>query len=84
MPKGVGSDTDRVIYVVDSLFDNIQLFDQRGEFLLTIGGRGAGQGEFWLPSGIFIDDSDKMYVCDTFNQRLQIFQITSKFNGRNP
>ena len=76
MPKGVAVDKKGVIYVVDALFDNVQLFDEWGEFLLTVGGRGKGPGEFWLPSGIFIDNShNKLYVCDTFNKRIQIFEI---------
>ena len=75
MPKGVASDSEGVIYVVDTLFDNVQLFDEKGEFLLTLGNRGTGQGEFWLPSGIFIDGGDRLYVCDTYNRRIQIFEI---------
>ena len=75
MPKGVAVDNAGVIYVVDGLFDNIQLFNGKGDFLLTVGGRGNGHGEFWLPSGIFLDDHDKLYVCDTYNKRLQVFQI---------
>jgi DNA-binding beta-propeller fold protein YncE len=79
IPKGVASGRDRIIYVVDSLFDTVQLFDERGEFLLAVGGRGTGPGEFWLPSGIFLDDNNGMlYVCDTFNQRVQVFRISGR------
>ena len=79
IPKGVASGRERVIYVVDSLFDSVQLFDERGEFLLAVGGRGTGPGEFWLPSGIFLDDDNGMlYVCDTFNQRVQVFRISGR------
>jgi len=46
------------IYVVDALFfDNVQLFSQQGEFLFPVGSRGTELGDFWLPSGIFIDDN---------------------------
>jgi DNA-binding beta-propeller fold protein YncE len=76
MPRGVAADMDGVIYVVDSLFDNVQLFDENGEFLLTVGGRGFFHGEFWLPSGLFIDNNtNTLYVCDTYNKRVQVFQI---------
>lgn len=79
LPKGVASDRDRVIYVVDSLFDSVQLFDERGEFLLAVGGRGTGPGEFWLPSGLYLDDNNGMlYVCDTFNQRVQVFRLSGR------
>jgi len=80
MPKGVAVDRDNVIYVVDALFDNIQLFSADGEFLLTLGRRGTEPGEFWLPSGLFIDQNNKLYVCDTFNERVQIFQIIGERN----
>ncbi|MEW6117901.1 MAG: 6-bladed beta-propeller [Nitrospirota bacterium] len=74
MPKGVAVDRFGTIYVVDSLFDNVQLFTERGNFLLTLGRRGSGHGEFWLPSGAFID-SDRLYISDTYNQRVQVFQL---------
>jgi DNA-binding beta-propeller fold protein YncE len=82
MPKGVAADRDGIIYVVDALFDNIQLFNERGDFLLPVGGRGSFYGEFWLPSGMFIDSKNNLlYVCDTFNKRVQIFQIMNKVVG---
>jgi DNA-binding beta-propeller fold protein YncE len=89
IPKGIASGRDRVIYVVDSLFDTVQLFDESGEFLLAVGSRGTGLGEFWLPSGIFLDDNNRMlYVCDTFNQRIQVFRISGSLvrqqNSRMP
>jgi DNA-binding beta-propeller fold protein YncE len=85
IPKGIASGRDRVIYVVDSLFDTVQLFDESGEFLLAVGSRGTGPGEFYLPSGIFLDDNNGMlYVCDTFNQRVQVFRISgSRVNQQN-
>jgi DNA-binding beta-propeller fold protein YncE len=46
-----------------------------GRFLFTIGGRGTGHGEFWLPSGLFLDGQNKLYVCDTYNQRVQVFHV---------
>ena len=52
-----------------------QLFDQAGSFLFTIGERGTGTGEFTMPSGLYLDKQDKLYICDTYNQRVQIIQI---------
>jgi DNA-binding beta-propeller fold protein YncE len=76
LPKGIAADKDGIIYVSDSLFDNLQLFDSNGSFLLTLGKRGVNLGEFWLPSGLFIDDTNTLYVCDTYNHRIQVFQLT--------
>ncbi len=74
MPKGVVADRFGTIYVVDTLFDTIQLFDKQGNFLLPLGGQGTALGEFWLPTGLFVD-GNKLLVCDTFNQRVQVFEI---------
>jgi sugar lactone lactonase YvrE len=78
LPKGLAVDGDGVVYVVDALFDNVQLFSRRGEFLLTLGRRGTDLGEFWLPSGMFIAGGE-LYVCDTYNRRVQVFRITERY-----
>lgn len=75
MSKGLAVDRWGVVYVVDTLFETVQLFNLDGSFLLNVGSQGAKTGEFWLPSGLFIDHEDKLYVCDTFNHRVQIFQL---------
>ncbi len=47
---------------------------QQSDLLLVVGGPGGGSGEFNMPSGIWIDKTDKIYVADTMNGRIQIFQ----------
>jgi len=75
-PKGIATDKFGHIYVVDSLFHSVQIFNQQGEFLLNFGAQGSEFGEFWLPTGIFIDSENDttIYVADSYNKRLQIFQ----------
>ena len=75
MPKGLAADRDGVLYVADGIFDNVQLFDRAGEFLLTLGRRGTGPGEFWLPSGVFVSPEGELYVADTYNRRVQVFRL---------
>ena len=48
------------VYVADAMFDNIQVFDQQGRLLLHFGRSGQQPGEFWLPMGIFIDESNRI------------------------
>ena len=73
-PKGVAVDSDGNIYVVDALFDNVQIFDRESRLLMAFGRPGNGYGEFWLPTGIFIDQNDRIYVSYSYNKRVQIFQ----------
>lgn len=72
-PKGVGVDSKGNIYVVDALFHRVQIFDSTGRYLMDFGSQGSKAGEFWLPSGLFIDQ-DKIYVADSYNRRVQVFQ----------
>ena len=73
-PKGVGLDSEGHIYVVDALFNRVQIFDEGGALLLAFGGDGGAPGEFWLPSGMHIA-KDRIYVADSYNRRVQIFQF---------
>ena len=72
-PKGIGVDSKGHIYVVDAIFHRVQIFDNQGRYLMAFGSQGSKAGEFWLPSGLFIDQ-DKIYVADSYNRRVQVFQ----------
>jgi hypothetical protein len=61
--------------VVDALFDTVQIFDEEGVLLLQFGDRGTAPGEFWLPEGAFISKQDRIYVADSFNGRIQVFEF---------
>ncbi len=76
-PKGVGVDSKGHIYVVDAIFHRVQIFDSEGRYLMAFGSQGSGAGEFWLPSGLFIDQ-DKIYVADSYNRRVQVFQYVGE------
>ena len=56
----------------------IVLRDKKGKYLLSVGSQGSGPGEFWMPSGLFIDHHDRLYVCDTYNNRIQTFQLMTE------
>jgi len=73
-PKGVAVDDSGNVFVVDGLFDNVQVFDPSGHVLLVIGSAGSETGQFWSPTGIHIA-GDYIYVADTFNHRIQILRI---------
>ncbi len=74
LPKGLALDSDGHLYVVDGRFENVQVFDRRGQLLLVFGQEGTGPGQLWLPGGIFIDPQDRIWVCDSYNRRVQVFQ----------
>jgi hypothetical protein len=53
----------------------IKIFDRTGRLLLFFGGTGHRYGDFYLPTGIFIDGKNVIYVADTVNMRIQAFQF---------
>lgn len=71
--KGVDIDSRGNIYVADAIFNRVQIFDQRGAFLLAFGDPGHGKGELWLPAGVFVA-GDRIFVADSHNSRVQVFE----------
>ena len=74
-PKGVTSDSQGNIYVIESYFDHLLVFDSKGRFLLPIGGLGKEVGQFYLPSGVWSDSNNRIFVADMFNGRVAVFQF---------
>ncbi len=52
-PKGIAY-SDDLVYVVDSSFENCQIFDAEGEILLFFGNPGVRPGNLYLPAGVWV------------------------------
>lgn len=83
--KALAIDSSDNIYVVDGRAHNISIFNEQGELLLVMGGFYASNesgklapGGFSVPIGIDIDSTDKIYVVDQMNTRVQVFQYFSE------
>lgn len=83
--KSLAVDSSDNIYVVDGRAHNISIFNERGELLLVLGGFYAtsetgklAPGGFSIPVGIDIDSTDKIFVVDQMNTRVQVFQYFSE------
>ncbi len=74
-PKGVSVDSEGNVYVVESYFDRLLVYNKDGQFLMPIGGEGRMIGEFYLPSGVWIDSRNQVYVADMMNGRVMLFQF---------
>lgn len=76
-PQGMAIDGQgRIFILLDSGI--IEVLSSSGERLFRFGGYGGGAGEFRDSKGIYIDAADRLYISDTGNERVQIFQITNK------
>lgn len=73
-PGGIAYDRRyKLIYIVDALAAQVKAFDTDGNLLFVFGRNGSGEGEFHLPSNIWIDRESKIYVADSMNFRVQVF-----------
>lgn len=71
-PKGVVTDRDGHVYIVESYYDHMLVFSEAGELLLPIGGSGNGAGQFFLPAGAWTGDGSRLFVADMFNGRVVV------------
>lgn len=76
-PLSVLTDSDH-IYVLDPAASGVHKFDRRGRWLMTIGKRGEGPGEFVAPSGMGWM-ADTLWVADPRLGRLSYFDTSGPF-----
>ena len=66
-------------FVSDYEGNCIKVFREQGDFLYQFGREGTGDGEFDCPAGLAVDKSDRLVVCDSNNNRIQLFQLDGTF-----
>lgn len=80
-PTGLAVDNkNKKLYVIDTHTHDVRVFDlETLKQINTIGKRGKEEGEFNFPSHIAVDATGNIYVVDTMNGRMQIFDSEGKF-----
>ncbi len=93
-PKGIAVDREGHLYVVDSSFEMVQIFDaSTGEVLMPFGkfapspgggSQGLAPGASWLPTGIHIDYDNleyfRQYVDASFRPEYLVY-VTNQAGG---
>ena len=54
-PKGISTDREDHVYVVDAAFENVQVFNDSGQLMMYFGGPYKTLGDMWLPANVVID-----------------------------
>lgn len=73
-PEVLCIDSNGLIFVGDSGNCRIQVFNQRGEFIRVIGGKGVQPGHFNSISGLCVTEDGQILVTDARNQCFQVFE----------
>lgn len=79
-PRRIAIGPDDSIYVVDQGRTRIVKFNPSGEVLAAWGSNGSGDGQFRDHTSVAVDPtSNKVYVADPINKRIQVFDSAGKF-----
>ena len=75
----VAVDDDENIYVLDYQRSHVRIFNDRGEYLTSIGKSGQGPLEFIEPWSLLISHEKHLVVNDSGNNLLKFFTLDGKF-----
>lgn len=80
-PATVAVDRDAEVYVVDVFNSRVQVFSDKGEFLVTIGSWGVLPGQLFRPKGIAVFQDGRTLVSDSYLGVLQLYRSDTRFDS---
>lgn len=75
---GLAIDSKGDLYISDEVEGKVRVYNQEGKLLSAFGRPGSKTGEFSRPLGVWADVRDRIYVADSGNRRIQVFQVRKK------
>ena len=72
---GIAVDSAGDLYLSDEVQGVVRVYNQEGKLLRVFGRPGNKIGEFSRPIGVWVDERDRIYVADSRNHRIQVFQF---------
>jgi DNA-binding beta-propeller fold protein YncE len=70
---------DEKLYVTDIKANKLFVFKLNGEKVMEVGSAGIDEGKFIAPNAVTVDHDDQIYVTDSGNNRVQVFDKDGKF-----
>lgn len=82
--KGVAVDRKGIVYAVDVAFENVQIFDEKNHFLMSIGDHYNGPGGMILPAKVIIDYDNLKYFQQYVDPSLDLKYLVIVTNQYGP
>lgn len=70
---------DGFIYIFDKFDHQVKKFTANGELVLAFGTKGSGEGQFQYPFDIAVSEANNIFVSDSGNGRIQVFDEEGKY-----
>ena len=61
------------VYITNFSSNCVAVFTTEGKYVSSFGQEGSGEGDFCGPQGLCVDKDGFLFVCDTYNDRIQVF-----------
>lgn len=74
--RGISLDLNGNVYVTNLMNAAVRVYSDSGRLIDSFGMPGTGAGQFLSPGGLWIDTANRIYISDTGNRRVQVFQLT--------
>lgn len=75
----IAINSDDIMYITDEADDNFKIFKTNGVLISTIGVNGTGDGEFDFPINVTIKNNNDVFISDSDNDRVQVFNKDGEF-----
>lgn len=70
------------VYVVQSITHSLNVYNNAGDFLQSVGKKGENELEFQWPRGVDVYSATNLiYICDCNNNRVQCLNVDLSFNS---
>lgn len=81
-PSGLDFDDQGNLLVAMAYGNRVDVYSPQGQLLRSFGRKGTGPGEFNLPTGVKYNPRlGRIYVMDSYNQRVQFFDLSGRYIG---
>lgn len=88
-PADIYLNADGEIFLIDTLNNRILVYESEGKFKRSFGGLGqadeqgnGNEGKFYLPMALTIGPDRLIYVSDSGNHRIQVFDADGKYQRK--
>lgn len=83
-PADFGVDDQGNVYILDLQEGVVKKYSQQGAFVMNIGRKGQGPGEFSYPLSLEITSENEIYIGDYMARKIEIYQTDGSYKKMIP